>query len=110
MKQHLSPAPSGPPQNVSAVAIDSRTLYLSWLPPREEERNGQIKLYLVNLTDYDSGKIMQFLTEGLVSSLTVLNLHPYYFYNITVTAFTVVGNGPYSPTAYIQMPQDGNII
>ena len=96
-------APSGPPLNVVGEALDSRTLHLTWLPPEIEERNGQIVQYVVNLTSVEKGDTKQFHTEDYRSSMTISKLHPYYVYNYTVTAVTVVGDGPYSN---IRMPQD----
>ena len=100
-------APSAHPQNVRAVASDSSTLHLTWIPPPLEEQNGNIVQYGINITNLQSGKVAQFLTSDSSATYTVSGLHPYYLYNYTVTAFTSVGHGPYSPPGYVQMPQDG---
>ena len=92
------------------MAINPRTLNLTWRPPLAEDRNGQIFKYTVNLTDIDGGEVTHFLIEELTSSLIIPNLHPHYIYNYSVTALTLTGNGPYSPTVSIQMPQDGMIL
>lgn len=102
--------PSGSPQNVMAVASDSSTLHVTWSPPRLEQQNGNIIQYGINITNIQSGEVTQFIiTSDLIASLTIPQLHPHYYYKYTVTAFTSVGNGPYSPPRSIQMPQDGKL-
>jgi receptor-type tyrosine-protein phosphatase Q len=98
--------PSGYPRNVFAVASDSKTLYITWSPPLREDQNGNILHYGINITDLQSGEVTQFTTSDSVTSIVIQHLHPHYYYNYTITAFTSVGNGPYSPSNSIQMPQD----
>lgn len=99
--------PDGFPRNVHAVSLDSRTLHLVWSPPPEEEQNGEIVRYGVNLTEVETGRVTQHLTSDSVTSITIHLLHPYYHYHYAVTAFTSAGNGPYSLTFMKRMPQDG---
>jgi hypothetical protein len=89
------------------VASDSKTLYITWSPPLREDQNGNILHYGINITDLQSGEVTQFTTSDSVTSIVIQHLHPHYYYNYTITAFTSVGNGPYSPSNSIQMPQDG---
>ena len=101
------PVPSGYPRDIVAVVSGPRTLHLTWSPPALDEQNGFIVQYGINITDIQNGEFVQFTVRDYATSLTIPDLHPYYYYNYTVTAFTLVGNGPYSPTGYIQMPEDG---
>ena len=103
----LYPVPEGFPLNVLAVPVDSRTLHLVWSPPPVEEQNGEIVKYGVNLTEVETGRVTQHLTSDSVTSITIPLLHPFYRYRYAVTAFTSVGNGPYSLTYTKRMPQDG---
>ena len=89
------------------MTSDPRTLHLAWSTPLQDERNGEIIQYGINLTDIQSGEVMHFFAYDSVTSVTIQHLHPHYYYNYTLTAFTSAGNGPYSPTDYVQMPQDG---
>ena len=103
-------APSGYPVNVVAVASDSSSFNLHWSPPPQEERNGKIIYYGIKITEADSGETIQIInTTDSSPSYTVSDLHPYYRYLYSVRTFTAVGNGPYSPTSSIQMPQDGQL-
>ena len=102
--------PSGPPMNVIGVALDSRFLHLSWSPPALDQQNGNIIKYGVHVMDLQDGSVRKLETPDLRTTLTVSDLsdlHPYYHYNYTVTAFTLVGEGPYTSPESIQMPQDG---
>ena len=104
-------APSGYPVNVVAVASDSSSFNLHWSPPPYEERNGEIIYYGINITEDDSGETVLIInTTDSNPSYPISNLHPYYRYLYSVRAFTAVGNGPYSPTSAIQMPQDGLLV
>ena len=93
--------------NVIGVALDSRSLHLSWSPPALDQQNGNIIKYGVHIMDLQDGSVRKMETPDLRTTLTVPNLHPYYYYNFTVTAFTLVGEGPYTSPESIQMPQDG---
>ena len=37
--------PSSPPDNVQCFAVSSRGLYITWTPPRQEDRNGVLVEY-----------------------------------------------------------------
>ena len=95
--------PSSPPQAVQGVAVDSRTISLSWDPPSLDEHNGIIREYLVNITEVDTGRTFE--RSSTVESLVVTSLHPYYSYSFTIAAITV-GLGPFSEAVVVQTPQD----
>ena len=99
--------PSEAPTDVVGVALDPRTLRLSWSPVPEEERNGVILQYGVSLREQEGGVGTIFTTGRAVPSHHVPNLHPHYHYQFNVTAFTSKGHGPYSQPGSIQMPPDG---
>ena len=60
---YLFTVPSGPPQGLTATPTNARTLVLTWRPPAEENRNGLIRGYTVNVTGVLSGQTQQFETE-----------------------------------------------
>ena len=93
--------------NVIGVALDPRSLHLSWSPPALDQQNGNIITYGVRIMDLQDGSVRKMETPDLRTTLTVSDLHPYYYYNFTVTAVTLVGEGPYTSPKSIQMPQDG---
>ena len=87
--------PSGAPQNVSASPTSPFEAYLSWSPPLEEERNGVIDNYVINITEDDTGDKFQVSTSTTTITLDE-NLRPYYVYTCVIAAETSVGVGPYS--------------
>ena len=96
--------PSGPPQGLTAAPTNARTLVLTWRPPGEEERNGMIRGYTINVTGVLSGQTRQFETED--TRLTVESLHPYYSYNCSVAARTI-GLGPFTNNVIAEMLEAG---
>ena len=101
-----SAAPTAPPENLIAIPLDSRTLHITWQPPVEEERNGIIRRYVINITELDSGN--EYQLENVTTEITVQNLHPFYRYSYSVAAETVA-LGPFTPGSIIEMPEDGKL-
>ena len=101
-------APSGPPQDLNAFPLSSRSLNLFWNPPNYSERNGEIQFYTVNISALESGETFEATTTTMTLVLT--SLRPYYTYSYIVAASTVVGQGPFSSAFMIRMPEDGIII
>ena len=87
----FSIVPSGPPQNVTGLSINSTTITLSWSAPRFEDHNGAIRHYIVNVTEHETGS--KFGTVTTQMGITFSSLHPYYTYVCTVYAVTI-GAGP----------------
>jgi len=99
--------PSGTPTNVQVVAISSRSIRLTWEPPRPEDQNGIIVAYNITITEAETGRVWYFQKEGTKSLLVVNFLHPYYTYNCSISAETV---GPGPPAfASITTHQEGKI-
>ena len=101
-----SAAPTAPPKNLIATALDSRTLHITWQPPVEEERNGIIRRYVINITELNSGT--EFQLENATTEITVQNLHPFYRYSYSIAAKTIA-LGPFTPGSIIEMPEDGKL-
>ena len=99
--------PSGTPTNVQAVAISSRSIRLTWEPPRPEDQNGIIVAYNIAITEAETGRVWYFQKEGTKSLLVVNFLHPYYTYNCSISAETV---GPGPPAfASVTTHQEGKV-
>ena len=82
------PAVSGPPQNF-VISTTSHTLALSWSPPLPSQRNGVITSYLVFCT------IGGVTTSNRISGTSqVIAIDPLTNYTCTVSAATMVGDGP----------------
>ena len=99
-----SAAPTAPPENLLATPLDSRSLRITWQPPVEEERNGIIRRYVINITELNSGN--EYQLENASTEITVQDLHPFYRYSYSVAAETVT-LGPFTPGSIIEMPEDG---
>ena len=70
------------------TASGSRALQLSWDPPEEDKRNGEITGYQV-----ECNGIMP-LNDITGNTITVENLTPITSYDCSVSASNVAGNGP----------------
>ena len=105
LKYIYSAAPTAPPEDLLAAALDSRTLHIRWQPPAEEDRNGIIRRYVINVTELYTGT--NFELESTNTETTLPNLHPFYQYSCSVAAETVA-LGPSTPGVTIEMPEDGN--
>ena len=73
-----------------------------WEPP--EDPNGYIREYRVNVTEVETGRMFQLITN--TTGITIGSLHPYYTYNCTVSAVTI-GPGPFSPAITVRTDEDG---
>ena len=80
-----------------------QTIELTWIPPLEQEQNGFIEEYVINITR-EGDSLDQVVS--VMTSLMISNLSPYTNYSFSVAAVTV-GVGPFSPVVTITMPEHG---
>ena len=99
-----STAPSAPPQNVTVVDVQSTFIMLTWSPPPEEAHNGEIIHYAVTAVETQTDRITTATSTN--TAIALGNLHPFYYYDITVAAYTV-GTGPSSTSVLVQTLEDG---
>ena len=90
----------------SYYAVDLTTLFLSWSAPPIDQQNGIIRHYIITLTELETGSTFSYTT--IHTNLTIPSLHPYYQYQIEISAVTI-GTGPSSVPVILQMPEDGKI-
>lgn len=86
-------APSGPPDNITAVALSSTSMIVSWSPPIQQFRNGPILAYNFTVTESSTGLVVQ-SSILLTTTATIFSLVPFTTYNFTLSARTSVGYGP----------------
>ena len=98
--------PTGPPTNVLATPTSTRSISLSWSPPRRELQNGIITHYLVTVSSAATGTISTRNVSSVQQTVSISGLSPYTVYNCTVQAETV-GLGPASDVVVVSTPQDG---
>lgn len=96
--------PNGPPQNISASALSSTAINLTWRPPVSSMQNGVIRNYYINITVEDTAQQLFFTSN--VTSLTINGLHPFYTYTYMMAAVTI-GLGAYSSTDTVITLEDG---
>lgn len=85
------------------MAVSSTSIRVTWNPPLAEDQNGLIRSYHINVSVED-GEMMYFETNGLTTIYILNSLHPYYLYNIKISAFTV-GLGPYTTVEVRTQPE-----
>ncbi|XP_064171799.1 protein sidekick-1 [Anguilla rostrata] len=100
--------PSGAPENVTAEAVSSTGILVSWGPVPEQEQNGHILGYkvLYKEKDSDSEPQVHLVKGNLTQSVLLRNLRRYVLYQIQVLAFTRIGDGEPSSPPVLERTQD----
>ena len=94
--------PSNTPQAVTVSATSSRSISVSWDPVVADDRNGNIRGYIVSYQTLPNGhlvaKILNITNEEQNNrqTVTLAGLNEFTNYSIGVLAFTNFGNGPAS--------------
>ena len=94
--------PSASPQGIGGQFINSTALNITWQPPMPGDQNGIIRGYNVSVNA--SGDATDLFTED--TSIVLVDLEKFTYYNVSVGARTVNGTGPLSFTV-IQTDSDG---
>ncbi|KFV20620.1 Protein sidekick-1, partial [Tauraco erythrolophus] len=100
--------PSAPPENVSAEAVSSTQILLTWTAVPESEQNGLILGYkiLFKAKDLDAEPKSQIVRGNHTQSFLLSGLRKYVLYEIQVLAFTRIGDGVPSFPAVIERTKD----
>ncbi|CAJ1053978.1 protein sidekick-1-like isoform X2 [Xyrichtys novacula] len=106
--QTAESAPSGPPPNVSAEAVSSTRILLTWTALQQAQKSGVILGYKVLYGEKDSeGPPGVQVVEGEQSSSLILGaLGKYTMYSLQVLAYTRMGDGPPSDPVLIRTKED----
>ena len=105
--------PDGSPDNVTGMADSSTTIIVTWdsVPPIDQ--NGIITMYEVLYQPLETfGGAIGPLTSsvsGTEMSVVLMDLQEFVSYDITVRAYTSVGEGPYSTEISVVTLQDGTL-
>ncbi|XP_067022800.1 receptor-type tyrosine-protein phosphatase delta-like isoform X6 [Acropora muricata] len=87
--------PSGPPQNVRALALSPTSIRVIWNPPLLSQRNGIISHYTVRFkSEIHQPKSVN--TIGNNTSIVISDLAIFTTYSFTIKAWNVIGAGPES--------------
>ncbi|XP_061516328.1 tyrosine-protein phosphatase Lar isoform X7 [Anopheles gambiae] len=99
----------GDPQDVKASPVNSTTIYVTWKPPKEKNRNGIIRGYHIHVQEMkEEGKgllnePMKFdVVDGLEYNVT--GLQPDTKYSVQVAALTRKGDGDRSAPISVKTP------
>lgn len=101
---HTFSAPTEAPQILSGFSTTSQSIYLAWTPPDTLSQNGIIRQYYVNVTDLQTGGVQLYTSRS--PEIEITNLHPYYSYEVRVSAYTVA-LGPFSEHLTIRTLENG---
>ena len=99
-------APSAAPVDLIVVTMSSTSLTLRWALPPEENRNGIISGYSINVTSNATGDMTILSTTA--NTFSVTSLSPYTTYLCSVAALTSVGLGPYTIPLTVRTDEEGN--
>ena len=107
----LLTAPSSPPSNINVTTESSTSIRVSWSEVPSIHRNGMITQYGVmyeplETFGYETVTSVN-ITDNSTLEILLHNLQEYVQYNITVRAFTSVGEGPFSSVITVRTLEDG---
>ncbi|XP_071375955.1 protein sidekick-like [Centroberyx affinis] len=96
-------APEGPPLDVQLEALTSRSIRVTWKPPKTEQRNGVLRSYSISYREYDAAgrQFKKWHHQSLTAtreleSIILGNLKPSTKYSVLIQAKTNAGIGPAS--------------
>ena len=101
----LYTAPSGPVTSITGYANSPYSVSLTWNPPPDDEHNGILTGYVVNVTVLENNGSFSLVTKN--SSLVLDKLKPFRTYMFAIAPMTVVGFGPTGVLFTIKTPQTG---
>ena len=105
------PVPASFPDNVTALANSSTTIIVSWVIVPPIDQNGILTMYEVLYQPLETFEeaIDESLTTNVSASdmsVVLMGLQEFVEYNISVRAYTSVGEGPYSEEIITQTDTD----
>ena len=105
-------APGGPPLHIKALALSSKSIRVTWKPPRVDLQYGFIKGYYVGYKVFHSEadsfiyKTLEVDSPDFTESTVLTSLKKFTKYAITVQAFNSKGTGPASEIIEVQTLQN----
>lgn len=99
-----STAPSTAPSPLVLHDYTSQSINLVWESPPEEDINGILRQFVIRVVEHETGRI--FTNTSSYEQITLLDLHPYYTYSVSVAAETI-DTGPFSNNITIQLAEEG---
>ena len=106
MSCYNSTAPSSSPQDVMVESHNPGLLLVSWQPPLEKNRNGQIIGYVIQYTRNGSNNVANVIVNNRTNH-TISRLVADVHYSVIVTAATVNGTGNFSDPHVLVISGEG---
>ena len=104
-------APASPPENIIATVLSSTEILVNWDSVPSVYQNGIITMYEVLYQPLETfGGAIQTLSRNLSGtemSVVLTDLEEFVYYNISVRAYTSVGEGPYSDDVTVRTNENG---
>lgn len=85
--------------------MTSEAVFLTWDPLDEEDQNGIILGYTINVTVVSTGNTFQLFAT--MASISVTSLKPFSVYIFHIAAINEVGDGPYSIAINVTTQETG---
>ena len=109
-----STVPANPPLNVTATANSSTSIIVMWEEVVPIDQNGVITMYEVMYAtqEFFAGAIGTGIKNVTAhsSSVVLTDLEEYVIYNISVRAYTQVGQGKFSSPITERTNEDGKVL
>ena len=104
----LEDVPSSSPTNVTAHALSSSSVSIDWNNVPKRYRNGIIRGYKVQYQAQRSNAPLQHRTieDNATKHITLNDLKPYTTYHLALAAYTLAGDGVYSPVISVHTLED----
>ena len=103
-----------PPVNITATAVSSTEIEVTWEEVPAINRNGEITVYEVMYDPLQTFDVQAVDTVNITNTSMLLivltGLEEYVEYNISVGAYTSTGPGPYSDPVTVRTLEDGRLI
>ena len=110
----FSPAPSAAPRNVQGHNTSSTSIQVSWEAPSAADQNGALTEYTVYYQaiggNFNDGTPKQKAVVAPWSQVFLTGLEEYVEYNISVSASTSVGEGPFSVSIIVRTAEAGKTL
>ena len=103
----LTLVPDEPPGNIRGSGIEPTVIKVDWSPVPYETINGIGKGYKLALFNTSTYNIRNYTLKASVLTLEITHLDIWTNYSIKMSAFTVVGDGPWSESILQHTDEEG---
>ena len=96
--------PMAAPRSPSGTAVSTTLITLTWTPPPAIDINGEIRFYLVEVTEVITGRMFTF--HAVDTFINIGPLHAGHLYSCRVAAFTIA-LGPFTSRFTVRSVETG---